>query len=362
MGRTFVYSVLALALSTSLVVAEEEKKQDDSGVFGQVRLGYINTDNNVTDVETLSIGGKLGYTSPTYRGMSAGAVFYTTNPLGGLDDDGFFLDSNNDGYSILGEAWVNADIGKTSVKLGRQAIDTPFADTDDIGMIQNTFEGIVITNNSIENTEFFAAHLSRWAGVDAPTPEKFTKLDNDNGVNVFGVNYDVDKWGAQLWFYDSNDGTDITYADASYRPTEAVELGLQYADQNDTTTNGTGSDGSVWGATASYTIKDVKIAVDHNSVSGKGVTNGFGGGPFYTSGIDHTIADVQDQSATALGVEYTGLKDWTFGVRKINFDKGEDTLDLSAAYQIRKNLHAGLEYADMDADGTIAKAFVNFDF
>jgi len=361
MGRTFIYSVLTLALSTSLVVAEE-KEQDDSGVFGQVRLGYINTDNNVTDVETLSIGGKLGYTSPTYRGMSAGAVFYTTNPLGGLDADAFFLDSNNDGYSILGEAWVNADIGETSIKLGRQKVDTPFTKENDIGMIPNTFEGIVITNNSIENTEFFAAHLSRWAGIDAPTPEKFNKLDNDNGVNVFGVNYDVEKWGAQLWFYDSNNGTDMTYADARYRPIEAVELGLQYADQNDTTTNGTGADGSVWGATASYKINGVKVAVDHNSVSGKGVTNGFGNGPFYTSGVHSSIAGVQDQSATALGVEYTGLENWTFGIRKIDFDKGADTLDLKVAYQVRENLHTGLQYADMDANGTVAKAFVNFDF
>jgi hypothetical protein len=361
MGRKFIYSVLALAISTSIAMAEEEKK-DESGVFGQVRLGYINTDDNVTDVETLAIGGKLGYTSPTYRGMSAGAVFYTSNPLGGLDSDGFFLDSNNDGYSILGEAWVNADIGKTSVKLGRQLIDTPFADTDDIGMIQNSFEGIVITNHSVENTEFFAAHLSRWAGVDSPTHEKFVKLDNNHGVNVLGVNYEVDKWGAQLWYYDSKDGTDIAYADVSYRPMDAVELGLQYADQNDTTAGGTGSDGTVWGATASYSINDVTVAIDHNQVSGKGVTNGFGGGPFYTSGIDHTIADVKDQRATAVGIEYTGLKDWTLGVRKINFDKGEDTLDIAVAYQVRKNLHAGLEHADMDNDGTITKAFLNFDF
>lgn len=362
MKRIFTKSILALAISTSLVMAEEEKKEDDNGVFGQVRLGYINTDDNVTNVETMSLGGKLGYTSPTYRGLSAGAVFYTTNPIGNMNDDGFFLDSNGDGYSILGEAWVNADISKTSIKLGRQAVDTPFADTDDIGMIQNNFEGIVITNNYFPNTNLFAAHLSRWAGVDSPKPEKFVKLDNDHGVNVLGVSYEVDKWGTQLWYYDSNQGTDMTYVDVTVNPIEGLGLGLQYANQNDTTVGGTGSDGKVWGATASYEIKDITFAIDYNKVSNGKVTNGFGGGPFYTSGIDHTVADVVDQRATAFGVEYAGLKDWTFGIRKINFDKGEDELDVTVGYQIRKNLHAGLEHADMDADGTITKAFLNFDF
>ena len=358
MKRTFSKSIIALAVSTSPVLAED----DASGVSGQVRLGYINTDNTMTSLDTLSLGGRLSFTSPTYHGMSAGASFYTTNPIGGLDEDPFFLDSTNDGYSILGEAWVNADIGKTSVKLGRQAIDTPFADTDDIGMVQNTFEALTVTNNYFPNTELFAAHLSRWAGVDAPVPEKFTKLDNNKGVNVVGAVHEVDKWGAQLWYYDSDKGTDISYADVTVKPNDNFSFGAQFANQNDTTVGGTGSDGRVSGVTAAYTHKDTTVAVDYNKVSGGQVTNGFGGGPFYTSGIDHTIADVADQQATAIGVEYAGFKDWTLGIRKINFDKGEDELDLTASYQIRKNLNTSLEYADMDADGTIVKAFLNLDF
>lgn len=360
MKRIFSISIMAFAVSSSLVLAEE--KEDASGVSGQVRLGYINTDDTVNDLDTLSLGGKLGYTSPTYHGMSAGATFFTTNPIGDLDTDPFFLDSNNKGYSILGEAWVNADIGKTSVKLGRQGVDTPFADTDDIGMIQNNFEALTITNHYFKNTELFAAHLSRWSGVDAPVPEKFTKLDNNKGVNVLGINHETDKWGAQLWYYDSNKGTDISYADVTINPNDKFSFGAQFAKQNDTTVGGTGSDGDVVGATASYKYKNTTVAVDYNKVSGGAVTNGFGGGPFYTSGIDHTIADVVDQRATAVGVEYAGFKDWTLGIRKINFDKGENELDVTASYQIRENLNASLEYADMDADGMIVKTFLNYDF
>ena len=355
--------VSVLVLSTlSQSICAKGKNEDASGISGQVRLGYINTDDNVNNLTTLSIGGKLGYTSPSYKGLTAGAVFYTTNPIAGKDDNGFFLDSNNEGYSILGEAWLNADIGKTSIKLGRQGLDIPFADTDDIGMIQNNIEGLVIRNHNLPNTELFAAYLSRWAGVDSPQPEKFVKLDHDKGIAVLGVNYEAEKWAAQLWHYDSDHGTDMSYADATIKPNDALEFGVQYANQNDTTVDNSGFDGNVWGATAAYTIKDTTIALDYNKVSGGQVTNGFGGGPFYTSGIDHTIAEADDQKATAIGIEYTGLKDWTFGIRNIAFTQGENELDLTASYQIRENLSTGFEYADMHNDGTITKAFLNFDF
>lgn len=354
-------SLFVLMLLSQTLVAEE-KSEDDTGISGQVRLGYINTDNNVDDLTTLSLGGKLGYTSPSYKGLSAGAVFYTTNPIAGKDEDRFFLDSNGDGYSILGEAWVNADIGKTSIKFGRQGLDTPFADTDDIGMIQNNFEALFITNQSLPNIDLFAAHISRWAGVDSPQPEKFVKLDNNKGVTAVGASYDVDKWGAQLWYYDSDQGTDMAYADVTISPNEALEFGVQYANQNDTSTAKTGFDGKVWGATAAYTIKDTTVAINYNKVSGGQVSNGYGGGPFYTSGIDHTIAEAVNQKATAIGIEYGGLKDWAFGIRNISFEQGENELDLTANYQVRKNLSANFEYADMHNDGTIAKAFLNFDF
>ena len=101
--------------------------------------------------------------------------------------------------------------------------------------------------------------------------------------------------------------------------------------------------------------------LSHNSVSSGAVTNGFGGGPFFTSGIDHTIADVNNQKATAVGMEYTSDK-WTVGIRKINFNKGENELDLTASYQVRDNLGASIEYADMGDDGHILKTFLNYDF
>lgn len=351
-----LFTITLLSLSTGTVFADNS---NDSGIFGQIRGGYVNLDDNAgSKTDTLSIGGKLGYKTRTYKGLSAGATFYTSNPLGSLDDEGLFLDSNGDGYSILGEAFVKAELGNTSIKLGRQEIDTPFADTDDIGMVPNTFEGLVVSNNSFSNTKLYGMHLSRWAGVDAPVPEKFTKLNDDDGVNAIGAVYEPsDKLNIQGWHYNAKSGTDISYLEAGFTPIENLELGAQYSTQD-----GAGFDGNVLGVSASYGIDNITLSTAYNKVSDGQVTNGFGGGPFFTSAEDHTIAEADDQEATAFGIEYTGIEKLTLGATQVNFDKGADELDLVASYEINEKLTADLIYSDMNDDGKMTRAFINYSF
>ncbi len=45
------------------------------------------------------------------------------------------------------------------------------------------------------------------------------------------------------------------------------------------------------------------VGFAYNRVDGV-VTNGFGGGPFFTSSEDHTVADVKDQEAKSYSLEY----------------------------------------------------------
>lgn len=350
------FSILSIASCSAFAESADE---NESRVFAQVRGGYVNIDDNAgSKTDTLSIGGKLGYKTKSYNGISAAATFYTTNPIGGVDDEGMFLDSNNDGYSILGEAYLNAALGDTNIRLGRQELDTPFADTDDIGMIPNTFEALHISNESLPNTQLHLAHLRRWSGVDAPVPEKFTDMNDDDGVTALGAVYEPsDKWNVQGWHYAASDATDITYLEAGLNPMKNLGLGVQYATQG-----GAGFDGKVWGVSAEYGVGDFTLAAAHNKVSDGQVTNGFGGGPFFTSSEDHTIAEVDDQKATLFGVEYAGIDKLTLAATHVSFDKGENELDLVASYAFNDNLSADLIYSDMNGDGEMTRAFVNYNF
>lgn len=348
---------LCIVLSSTATANETE-----NGVFGQIRFGYVNTDDNTSNLDSLAIGGRLGYKSNSYHGLSAGGTFYTSQAVGGVNDNNLFFNSDNKGYSILGEAYIKANLGSTSIKLGRQEIETPFADSNDIGMIPNTFESLMIMNTSLPNTTVIASHLHRWAGVDVePKPEKFTKLNGSNGVNILGVIYKPsDKWNAQAWHYNAKDSTNISYLEAAISPLENFEVGLQYGDQN-----GAGNNGKVWGLKADYEIGDFTLSAAHNDVSEGQVINGyggFGGGPFFTSAEENSIDGVINQEASALSLEYAGFNKLTLAASHYAYDKTEDELDLVANYEFSKNLNADFIYSDLNNDGSVTRFFLNYNF
>jgi hypothetical protein len=339
-------------------IADETEK----GEFGQIRLGYVNTDDNESNLDSLAIGGKLGYKTNTYYGLSGGGTFYTSQPVGGVNNNNLFFDSNNKGYSILGEAYINAELGQTSIKFGRQEIETPFADSNDIGMIPNTFESLMIMNTSLPDMTLLASHIHRWAGVDVePKPEKFTKLNGTNGINMFGIVYKPsDKWNAQAWHYNAKNSTNISYLETATSPFENFALGLQYIDQNGGDTNG-----KVWGLKVDYEIGDFTLSAAHNDVSDGQVINGyggFGGGPFFTSAEEDSIDGVVDQEASALSVEYAGFNKLTLAASHYDFDKSEDELDLLANYTFSENLSADFIYSDLSNDGSVTRVFLNYNF
>lgn len=146
-----IYSSLAaLFVVSTFSQTAFSADSDKTGVSGQVRFGYTQAEDSAgAKVDAAAIGGNIGYISPVWQGFNVGANIYSTNVLGKYDDDDRFLDReggpNGSGYTVLGEAWLQAAFNKTAIKIGRQLINTPFADTDHIGMIPNTFEAAVVT-------------------------------------------------------------------------------------------------------------------------------------------------------------------------------------------------------------------------
>jgi hypothetical protein len=342
-------------ISTALAAEEE------AGVFGNVRLGFIHAEDDAgNETDGSAIGGKLGYISPTWKGLNAGATFYTTGELFD-DENGDFFSSENGSYSILGEAYVQGLFGNTSLRVGRFELDTPHADTDDIRMVPNTFQGVLLSNNGIAGTTLYLTHLDKWAGVDSDIPERFQELNSDKGLSAIGVIYEgIDQLALQGWYYLGRDLAELLYLEAMYE-TDRFSIGLQFGSQSDETKDDTGPDGDVWGMTASYTLSDLTLSLAYNDVSGI-VTNGFGGGPYFTSADDHTIDGVEDQEAAALGIEYGGIEALAVGVFHVDFDLGEDETDYYALYDINDRLGLELIYTDMHDDGDFVRLMANYGF
>lgn len=337
--------------------------EDAAALSADLRLGYSDTDDGAgTRGDSLSVGARLDARSASWNGVRVGGTLYATTPLGGIDDDPLFLDStggpNGSGYAVPGQLWVEAEWQDTRLRLGRQEIDTPFADTDDIGMIPNTFEGAVVSDTSFDHWELTGAYLKRWAGVDA-NKEKFTRINGDHGMMVLGAGHARDNWDVQAWYYRQQGGTDIVYLEGGADPVDHLHIGLQWTRQQDKAAD---TQARAWGASLAYVLGDFTLSGDYNKVSGSGsVSNGYGGGPFFTSSEQNTIDGTPHIRAIAAGMEYGGVENMTLGIRRVDFDRGVgDEVDTYASYAFSDDLSLDLVYSDMGPDGSNARAFLNY--
>ena len=357
--------VLSLAVASLLGADALDSAFKNAKVDGYIRAGYQNQDiSSDKSYKSDSIGGKLHFETAPINGIIAGLSFYTTNKINNNDGEGIpFFDSNNKSYSILGEAYLEGNFGNTTIKLGRQELDTPFADTDDVGMIPNTFEAGVLINKDIKDTTLILAQVQKWAGVDAPSPEKFTKMKNDDSVQAIGAIYEgIEGLAFSGWYYDlksknSDDLENISYVDAVYESTInsiKYEAGLQYAKQSFKDQK----DSKVYGAILSISFANSGLTFSgaYDKVKDHAATNGFGGGPFFTNDEDLTVAELGTGKSRLFGVEWDvsviGLDGLSliYEDLKLKNDNGKKATenDIILSYDIKENLNLTAIYSDID--------------
>jgi hypothetical protein len=386
---SFITATLLMAGGEITPVAETSAEAEAFSfiktVNGYIRAGYQNTDiSGDTDYTDIALGGKLHIETASWNGISAGASFYTTNSIG--EDEGYlsgagmaFFDGSGNSYSILGESYLQGEWGNTTLKAGRQEIDTPFADTDDIGMIVNTFEAVTLVNTDIKDTTLVLAQVQKMAGVDAEVPGEFTKLNGDDGVQVFGATYEgIEGLSLSGWYYHANDLIKVPYLEATYEANlDEVTLGLgaQYA-YMDWEADSTAK---VVGASVSAEIHSTGLIVGaaYNKSSDGAADDLFGGGPFFTSSEHLTLPTAgNDGEAVMYTAEWDagtiGVDGLTLGAGYLTLESStgleSSELDIIASYAFNDALTLDLFYSDIDDkiesgdELTNLRVFVNYAF
>ncbi len=268
------------------------EKEDILKASAQVRFGYIGYayDNAKTPEDFASaLGGQVKVETKEWNGLSLGAAFYSSNLVRDLSGEtidserNYELASEDNHYNILSEAYIAYKSGSFNFKVGRQLIDTPYADSDDIRMTPNTFEGAV-ASYGMGNFTLIGAYLTRWQGPDAGTYE-FTNLlgENADGVAMLAGIFTNDNIEAGLWYYGADKTADVFYADvtATYAVSEGLKLkgGLQYSNQSEK--ENSGIEGTLFGAMVEVGFSGFTLAGAYNTLdidAGKEYFGGFGGG------------------------------------------------------------------------------------
>lgn len=364
MKKYIALSAIAIGLLSS---ANVQAADDLSSMFsegkasGQIRAFYINRDDNTKADNQIatSIGGHLKYETAAYKGLNLGAAFYTTNRIlqSAESSTASMLNTTllkNDGssYSILGEAFVqfNAkDLGtKTTLKIGRQKLNTPLAGADDARMIPNLFEAYVLSNNDIANTTLIAAHVTKFAagtfanayngsnlgatagytsvvGNTAKYQGEFTNMgtwavgQETDGVTAVAAIFKNDNFKLQAWDYYAYDTLNAVYlqADAKWKCllSDSVKpfAAAQFIKENDVGSSYAGNVDSIfWGAKIGAGIAGFKAYVAYSEQSsaktGTELENStitpWGGMPAFTQGMVTRHMFLAGTKATKVAATY----------------------------------------------------------
>ena len=140
--------------------------------FGRFRVNTFKWDWSKSaagrDNKALGVGGSIVYRSAKLNGLSTTVGLYTSqNPsfyrmdLDKIDSVKAGKDTfsradtqatGNFGMSVLGQAYLQYDISKISLKVGRQLFESVFTKSNDTKMIPNTFDGVSATIKELPQT------------------------------------------------------------------------------------------------------------------------------------------------------------------------------------------------------------------
>ncbi len=317
------------------IVKKLPKKADDfnsmfdyADTFGKFRLAYIDSAHKISVVSNkveksaTSFGGEFGFNTAELYGLQLHMSTYISQGFGFVNPDvndlneDFFV-KNLDSFAYMAEASINYNSEMFQTKIGRVRVETPYANSDDIRVSPNTFEGawVNIDYNDSLNTQLI--YFNRWAGYDSQDEsanafqDKFKNLVNDDGFGIVGASLTY-KYGKNselsFWYNYIDKMSAIAYAEIvgiyfTNNPDLHFDYGLQASNIQEL--DNSNVEGNVLGAMGIVHYKGMFVGGAYNialSDEGKYVTNGFGGGPYYTSLDEGTISEVSEVAAVS-GIE-----------------------------------------------------------
>lgn len=338
MKKTLVLGAASLSAMMSLYAADDLSSMFAEGtVDGQIRMFYIDREYNgwggAVHRNATSLGGKLLYNTAAWNGLSAGAGFYTANRIfQGLERDVVdpsLFGSGLASYSVFGEAYLDYTRGKTTLKFGRQRLDTPLAGSDDARTLPTLFEAYVAINKDVTDTTLIAAHVTKIApgtfanaydggvlgatagytavaGNTAEYQGTFTNMgtwaigESTDGVTVLSATYaGIEGMKIQAWDYYAWDILNALYLQADYgwtcRFNDAIKpyVSAQLIKEESVGDELAGTvDSLYWGVKAGAKFADANVyaAYSQNGSDADKTFNGatitpWGGMPAFTQGM-----------------------------------------------------------------------------
>lgn len=313
-ARKAIDSLVKIEGKEVSIVDDFKNMFTDAKLSGQVKTiyaGYNYTNQN--DIYATAIGGILKYELASLNGFNAGVAVYTSQDLpfatGAGAKQNSELSSSLGSYTEMAEAYINYKYEEFNFRAGRQVLETPLADSDDIRLISNTFEAYVGTY-SFDALEIMAGSIMSWQGFDTGLETPWVKT-GDKGTYFAGVNYN-NGIEFKLWYYNITGLCNALYFDIGlqYPIKEDIILHTLVQYLNESELNQSTTEATIYGGLFELIVHGIgfNIAYDKALVNkNKKSFSGVGGGALFTNMdtmILDNIANNSDAEAIVGGLVY----------------------------------------------------------
>lgn len=242
MLKRFIWFMLFLLFYCYSAYGDEK----DQALKWKFRSFYMNRNYVTSQIqESLAVGGWFEYASPTWHSLRLGLAGYTSQGIFFTDPSkqgAGILGPQQQGYSVLGQAFIQADFGKSCLRFFRQPLDTPFINRKDFRMTPFLFEAYTFTNQNLKNSTLLFSYVTGikgWTDTNFKSMTAHAGLSNTNeAVAAAGLTYHPsDDYKIQLWNYYCYEFMNVFYfqLDKSWTLENGLILSgsLQAIDQQD---------------------------------------------------------------------------------------------------------------------------------
>lgn len=362
---------------------------NNAEAFGKIRAAYIDSAHKISpktkyEKRASTIGGEFGLTTAQYNNISFNAVANVSQSIeflnpskDRLNEDFFGKDVSS--YAYLSQFSIDYEKDNFKARLGRIKIETPYANSDDIRMAANTFEGVDLKYDYNENFKTDMFFINRWAGYDSQDEDgalyqnEFKKLVDGSSFGMVGASliYKYAKESeATLWYNYIDEMCSIIYAEIvgiyfSNNESFHIDYGLQASIISEI--NNSNVDGNVYGGMLIFHYNNIFLGGAYNIVlvdEDKYITNGFGGGSYYTSLDEATISAIseaipgENAKSVRVGLGYEFKEDYLDGaVLELVYGKlynGVGAIyekDIILSYDYDEKLRFEATYTKYDSSG-----------
>ena len=387
--KSFVFSVLVWSLSVGTIALPMRSAHADAGdalwgmfsegtINGNVR-NYLNFRNFETrpDQRAYALGGKLFAETAPMGGLQIGGAFYFSNDLQSKrDDPRKRLGTLPEDIEILGEAYLKYTALSTSATFGRIKVNTPFANPSDAFIVPITFQGLHISNKSIEGLTVDAIYLrdfknrssDKFEDIGRFVGNRLSGLDRDNasdrGTGILGATYQTGPTKLEAWGYLFEDYFSTFYAAGSRTLPKLGEIepyaaaqGFYQRDANDERFGDVNVRGFGVQLGARFESFDLSFAYTDVQQDSGAFRNGallapfsFATGPLYTNSMLQTLENTDSGDAYKITLSYRGIPntvakasfaayelDNSRNLREVNLDLeyGFDALVKGLSFRVR---------------------------